>query len=206
MCRFILGNYLSFGIDRKSLWYDGVTHCQWYSVVQMGSGNGESCYHCCIMYYLYRWPTPSSPSNKCRVLCNRCLGKFTGVCGWYGVTNCTHGGNCSSDTKLEVCHAYAGPHDIVYSTTKTENSMYASRTKAITGWVLKKSHARKWRTYLCRRKCFSGSSYLHQWRQKSNCSSHIVTQFMDVIFGVVHTRTLLEKLLLVIVTHSNELL
>ena len=43
-------------------------------------------------------------------------------------------------------------------------------------------------------------------RQKSNCSSHIVTPFMDVLFGVIHSRTLLENLLSVIVTHSSVLL
>ena len=36
---------------------------------------------------------------------------------------------------------------------------------------------------------------------KSNCSSNIVTSFMDVVFGVIDTRTLLENLLSVIVTH-----
>ena len=54
--------------------------------------------------------------------------------------------------------------------------------------------------------CWSGSSHLHQRRQKSNCSSHIVTQFMDVLFGVILIRTLLGNLLSVIVTHSNDLL
>ena len=44
-------------------------------------------------------------------------------------------------TLLEVCHACAGPHDIVYNTT--EKSMYAVQTKAITGSVLNKSQARK---------------------------------------------------------------
>ena len=42
--------------------------------------------------------------------------------------------------------------------------------------------------------------------EKSNCSSHIVPPFMDVLFGVIHTRTLLENLLSVIVTHSSVLL
>ena len=41
---------------------------------------------------------------------------------------------------------------------------------------------------------------------KSNCSSHIVTQFMVVLFGVIHSRTLLESLLSVIETHSSVLL
>ena len=52
---------------------------------------------------------------------------------------------------------------------------------------------------------WSGSSLLHQWRQKSNCSSHIVTQFINVFFGVIHARTLLENLLSCKVTHSNVL-
>ena len=41
---------------------------------------------------------------------------------------------------------------------------------------------------------------------KSNCSSRIVTPFMDVHIGVIHSRTLLENLLSVIVTHSSVLL
>ena len=51
--------------------------------------------------------------------------------------------------------------------------------------------------------CWSGNSHLHLLKQKSNCSSHIVTPFMDVLFGVIHTRTLLENLLSFIVTHSS---
>ena len=43
-------------------------------------------------------------------------------------------------TLLEVCRAYAGPHDIVYDTM---NSMYPGPTKASTGSVLNKSQARK---------------------------------------------------------------
>ena len=43
--------------------------------------------------------------------------------------------------------------------------------------------------------------------ENCNCSSHIVTQFMDVSFAsLIHTRTLLESLLSVIVTHSSVLL
>ena len=54
--------------------------------------------------------------------------------------------------------------------------------------------------------CWSGSSHLHLLRQKSNCSSRIVTQFMDVHFDIIHSRTILENLLSVIVTHSSILL
>ena len=51
-----------------------------------------------------------------------------------------------------------------------------------------------------------GNSHLRLLRQKSNCSSHIVTKFRDVLFDVIHSRTLLESLLSVIVTHSSVLL
>ena len=54
--------------------------------------------------------------------------------------------------------------------------------------------------------CWSGNSHLYLLRQKSNCSSHILTPFMDVLFGVIHSRTLLESLLSVIVTRSSVLL
>ena len=54
--------------------------------------------------------------------------------------------------------------------------------------------------------CWSESSHLHLLKQKSNCSSHIVTPFMDVLFGAIHTRTLLENLLSVLVTHSSVVL
>ena len=39
----------------------------------------------------------------------------------------------------------------------------------------------------------SESSNLHLWRQKIQLFSHIVTQFTDVLSGVIHTRTLLEN-------------
>ena len=35
--------------------------------------------------------------------------------------------------------------------------------------------------------CWAGSSHLHLLRRKSNCSSRIVTPFMDVHFDVIHT-------------------
>ena len=40
---------------------------------------------------------------------------------------------------------------------------------------------------------------------EANCSSHIVTPFIDVLFGVIHTRTLLGNLLSVLMTHSSVL-
>ena len=51
--------------------------------------------------------------------------------------------------------------------------------------------------------CWSGSTHLRLSRQKSNCSSRIVTQFMDVHFGDIHSRTQLENLLSVIVTYNT---
>ena len=54
--------------------------------------------------------------------------------------------------------------------------------------------------------CWSGSSHSHLLIQKSNCFSHTVTLFMDVLFGVIHSRTILENLLSVLVTHSSVLL
>ena len=54
--------------------------------------------------------------------------------------------------------------------------------------------------------CWSGISHLYLLRQKFKCSSHMVTPFMDVIFVVIHSRTLLENLLLVIGTYSSVLL
>ena len=42
--------------------------------------------------------------------------------------------------------------------------------------------------------CWSGGSHLHLLSQKFNCSSHIVTPFVDVLFGVIHTS---RKLILV---------
>ena len=87
------------------------------------------------------WPKPSPPSNRCKVLCRRCQGKFTELCGWYGVT-CTHG-NCSSDTlggMSSIC--WTSWHCIQHN----ENSMFAGPTKTIARSLLNKSEARKWET------------------------------------------------------------
>ena len=136
-------------------------------------------------------------------------------------------------TLLEVCRVYAGPHDIVYNTTKTvymlvqskqSQGRYSTRVRlgneelsfveefrylghVMTATVemirmLKNSSGGKMLLVIC----WSGSSHLHLLRQKSNCSSDIITPFMDVLIGVIHTRTLLENLLSVLVTHSCVLL
>ena len=128
----------------------------------------------------------------------------------------------------------AGPHDIVYNTTKTvcvlvrpKQSQGRFSTRVRLGneelsFVEEFRYLGHIMTAVCRdvndiKKnnsggkmqssiCWSGSSHLHLLRQTSNCSSHIVTPFMDVHFGFSHSRTLLENLLSVIVTHSSVLL
>ena len=50
---------------------------------------------------------------------------------------------------------------------------------------------------------YSGSSHSHLRRKKFNCSSHIVTHFIDVLFGVILIRTLLENFLSVIVIQTT---
>ena len=49
--------------------------------------------------------------------------------------------------------------------------------------------------------CWPRSSHFHLLKQKSNCLSHIVTPFMNVLFGVIHSGTKLENLLSV--NYSN---
>ena len=48
-------------------------------------------------------------------------------------------------TLLEVCRAYAGPHDI-NCIQHNENFMHAGPTKAITGSVLNKSYSSEMRS------------------------------------------------------------
>ena len=88
---------------------------------------------------------PSPPRNRHRVLCRRCLGKFTELCRWYGVT-CTLG-NCTSNTLGGISRIY---RTSLNCTQHNKISMYAGPTNAITGSVLNKSQARKWGTWLCR--------------------------------------------------------
>ena len=136
-------------------------------------------------------------------------------------------------TLLEVCRAYAGPRNIVYNTTKIvcmlvrpkqSQGRYLTRVWLgdeglsiedefrYPGHVMKadcrddKDVVKQFRRQNAVAICRSRSSHLHLWRQKSNCSSHIVTSFIDVLFEHIHTKTLLENLLSVIVTHSNDLL
>ena len=79
------------------------------------------------MYIQITW-TITSKQQVYRVLCGRCMGKFTELCGWYGVT-CTHG-NCSSDTvggMSRIC--CSSWHCIQHN----ENSMYAGPIKESQG-------------------------------------------------------------------------
>ena len=123
-------------------------------------------------------------------------------------------------TLLEVCRVYAGPHDIVCNTTKTAcmlvrlsnveefrylgdimNADCRDDKDIENQWAISWSMVNLQLTIR-----WSECSHLHQWKQKANCSSHIGTPLMDVLFGVIHTRTLLENLQSVIVTHSSVLL
>ena len=81
MCRCIMWNCLSIGIENKSLWYDVVTHYQWHSIIQMGSSNGDCCCRCCcfassclteharsplmVINCLLPWGTEAIPRVRC---------------------------------------------------------------------------------------------------------------------------------------------
>ena len=116
MCHCILWNCLYFGIESKSLWYDGVTHYRWHSVAQMGSGKAGSFHHCRII-------------NVYTDDLNHHLQATGGGCyvGGAWVNSLSYADDMvllaptvtALQTLLEVCRAYAGPHDIVYNTTKT---------------------------------------------------------------------------------------
>ena len=117
-----------------------------------------------------------------------------------------------------------------------EDSMYAGPTKAITGSVLNKSQARKWGTYLCQgvslpighvmtADCWDDIYIKKQFRRQNAVGNMLVRKFSfapteakiqlfksycypiyGCALGVILTRTLLENLLSVILTHSNDLL
>ena len=113
-------------------------------------------------------------------------------------------------TLFQVCRACAGPHDIVYNTTKTVcmlarpkqlQGRFSTRVRLgneelsfveefrylghiMTAYlemmrILKNNLGGKLQLAMC----WSENSHLHLLTQKSNCSSHIVTKFMDVLFG-----------------------
>ena len=114
MWRCILWYCLSFGIERKCLWDDGVTHYQWHSVVPMGSGRGQ------LSPLLYNAYTDNLNHHL----------QATGV-GCYVGGSLVNSLSYADDmvllattvtvlqTLLEVCRAYAGPHDIACNTRKT---------------------------------------------------------------------------------------
>ena len=131
-------------------------------------------------------------------------------------------------TLLDKCRSYAGPHDIVYNTTKgvyacicwSDQSNHKFGTQKELGSEMRNSA-------LCRRVSLhmaSHDSRLPRWKgywktiHEAKCSwqyagqkilifiyggknpivqlSHIVTQFMDVLFGVIHTNALLISIFL----------
>ena len=136
---------------------------------------------------------------------------------------------------LEACRAYAGPHDIVHNTTKTvcmlvrpkqSQGRYSTRVKLgieelgfveefrYLGYAMStdsrddKDIKKQFRRHHAVVNMLVRKFSFALIEAKSNCSNHIhiVTPFMDVLFGVIHTRTLLENYLSVIVTHSSVLL
>ena len=161
--------------------------------------------------YLYRWPKPSPPSNMCRVLlrrCGRCLGKSPS----YGDDMVLLAPTVTAlQTLLEVCRAYAAaPHDSVYNTAKTVRMLarpkqaygrYSTRVRLgneVLRFVEEFRYLGHVMTSDCREDkdikkqfrrenavgniCWSGSSHLHMRKQKFNCSSQILTQFIDILF------------------------
>ena len=145
-------------------------------------------------------------------------------------------------TLLEVCRAYAGPHDIViiYNTTKTvcvlvrlKQSQGRFSTRVTLGNE-ELSFVKEFRYlgHLMTAHCRDDKDIKKQFRRQNEVGNMLVrkfsfapieakiqlfksycypiysigTQFMDVIFGAIHCRTLLENLLSVILTHSSVLL
>ena len=136
-------------------------------------------------------------------------------------------------TLLEICRAYAGPHDIVYNTTKTVCMLVRPKQPqgqfSIRGrlgneelsFVVEFCYLRHIMTADCR----DDKDIKKQFRRQNAVGNMLVRKFsfapieakiqqfksycypiMDVLFGVIHSRTLLEILLSVIVTHSSILL
>ena len=118
MCICILWSRLYFFIKSKSLWYEGVTHYKWHSGVQMGSGKGDSCHHCCTQC-IYRWPKVlnhhlQAPGVRCDV-----GGDLVNWRSYADEMVLLAPKVTALQTLFYVCRAYAGPHDIVCNTTKT---------------------------------------------------------------------------------------
>ena len=129
-------------------------------------------------------------------------------------------------TLFEVCRAYAGSNDIVYNTTKTVCMLVRpkqlhgqfSTTVCIyhdLGYIMTAKDTKK----------KDDKDTKKQFRRQNAVGNMLVRKFsfapieakiqlfksysypiMDVLFGVIHSRTLLESLLSVIVTHSSVLL
>ena len=125
-------------------------------------------------------------------------------------------------TLLELCRAYAGPHDIVYNTTKTVCMLVRpkqSQGRYSTGvrlgneklsFVQEFSYLGHVMTAHCRndkdiKKQFM-SSHLHLLGQNPTVQVILLPHlWMCSLIGVIHTRTLLKNLLSVLVTHSSVL-
>ena len=118
---------------------------------------------------------------------------------------------------LEVWRSFTGPHVIAYNTIKTicwlvtPKQLLGRYSTSVRLWNEELRFVEELRclthvmTADCRDDkniknntggkmelaiCWSGSSHLHLLRQKYNRSSQIVTQFIDVLYGVIYSRTL----------------
>ena len=137
---YIVKLLIYWHIESKSLWHDEVTHYHWHSVAKMGSGKADSCHHCCIMYIT---------DDLNHHLQATGVGCYVGGAWVNSLSYADHmvllaPTVTALQTLLEVCRSHAGPHHIVYNTTKTVCMLVP--TKAIRGSVLNKSQARKWGT------------------------------------------------------------
>ena len=135
-------------------------------------------------------------------------------------------------TLLEVCRAYAAPHDIVYNTTKTvcmlvrpkqSQGRYSTR---VTLGNKELSFVQEFRylEHVMTADCRDDKDIKKQFMRQNAVGNMLVRKFsfapieekiqlfksycypiMDVLFGVIHIRTLLGNLLSVLATHSSVL-
>ena len=129
-------------------------------------------------------------------------------------------------TLLEVCRAYAGPHNIVYNTTKIvcmlirpkqSQGQYSTRVR-VGNEELSFVEEFRYLGHVMTADCRYDKDIKTQFRRQNAVGNMLVrkfsfapieakiqlfnrvARFMDALFGGNHTRTLLESLLSVIVT------
>ena len=137
-------------------------------------------------------------------------------------------------TLFEVCCAYARPHDIVYNTTKTvcmlvlpkqSQSRYSTRVR-LGNEELTFVEEFRYLGHVMTAESRDDEDIKKQFRRQNAVGNMVIRKFLFApaeamiklfksycypiygceIFSITLTRTLLENLLSVIVTHSNDLL